>query len=115
MNHTGAWQPFEDGKTIGIKGVEGGKVVADEQIEGGARITLERDCLRAPYAITCVIYGWAYHTRFLADEPTAKQQYEAMKAGLAEIVKLMPPPDGEETPDAEKMEMAVEDFMVRFP
>jgi hypothetical protein len=109
------WQPFEDGKTIGIKGVEGGKVIADEQINGGARITLEQDCLRAPYAITCVVYGWAYHTRFLADGGTAQQAYGDMKAALAEIVKLMPQPDGDETPDAEAMESAVEDFVARFP
>jgi hypothetical protein len=109
------WQPFEDGKTIGIKGVEGGTVIADEQLEGGARITLERDCLRAPYAITCVVYGWAYHTRFLADGGTAKQAYADMQAALAEIVKLMPAPNGEETPDAQAMETAIEDFVVRFP
>ncbi len=108
------WIPFEDGKTIGIKGTEGGTVIADEQHDGGARITLERDCLRAPYAITCVIYGWAYHTRFLADEATAKQSYSDMKAGLEEIVKLLPPGDGEETPDADQMEQAVEDFQLRF-
>lgn len=109
------WTPFEDGATIGIKGTEGGKIIADEQHDGGARITLERDCLRAPFAITCVIYGWAYHTRFLADEPTAKQSYDDMKAALVEIVKLLPPGDGEETPDAEKMEQAVTDFALRFP
>ncbi|MFN8448181.1 MAG: hypothetical protein U0521_06235 [Anaerolineae bacterium] len=84
------WKPFEDGATIGIKGAEGGTISADEQHDGGARITLERDCLRAPFAITCVIYGWAYHTRFLADEPTAKQSYDDMKAALVEIVRLLP-------------------------
>jgi hypothetical protein len=118
MNGNGkkTWQPFEDGETIGIKGAEGGKIIADEQIEGGARITLEQDCLRAPYAITCVVYGWAYHTRFLADGGTAQQAYNEMKDALAEIVKLMPHDmEGEETPDADAMEQAVEDFMVRFP
>lgn len=110
-----AWTPFEDGTTIGIKGTEGGTVIADEQHDGGARITLERDCLRAPFAITCVIYGWAYHTRFLADDATAKQAYTDMKTGLEGIVRLLPPGDGEETPDAEKMERAVSDFVERFP
>lgn len=109
------WIPFEDGRTIGIKGAEGGKVSNDEQIDGGARITLERDCLRAPYAITCVVYGWAYHTRFIADEPTARQAYNEMKDGLAEIVNLMPQPSDDETPDAERIEEAIEDFVERFP
>lgn len=109
------WKPFEEGATIGIKGAEGGKVVADEQHDGGARITLERDCLRAPFAITCVIYGWAYHTRFFADEATAKQAYDDMKAGLLDIVSLLPQSEGDETPDAERVETAVEDFVERFP
>lgn len=108
------WIPFEDGKTIGIKGAEGGTVIADEQHDGGARITLEARCLRAPYAITCTVYGWAYHTRFLADEATAKQSYADMKAGLEAIVALLPPADGDETPDAERMEQAVEDFVERY-
>ncbi len=109
------WQPYEQGDTLGMKGAEGGRIVADEQHDGGARITLERDCLRAPYAITCTIYGWAYHTRFIADEPTAKQSYDDMKAGLEAIVALLPQSDGEETPDAERVEQAIEDFQVRFP
>ncbi len=110
-----AWSPYEDGKTIGITGAEGGRVIADEQIDGGARITLEAHCLRAPYAITCTVYGWAYHTRFLADEATAKQAYTDMKAGLEGIVALLPQEEGDETPDAEQVEQAVEDFAERFP
>ena len=109
------WTPFEDGKTIGIKGSEGGVITNDEQIEGGARITLERNCLRAPYAITCIIYGWAYHTRFIADEPTARQSYNNMKDGLAEIVALLPQEDLEATLDAAPVDEAVERFVERFP
>jgi len=108
------WLPYENGKTLGLKGAEGGTIIADEQHDGGARITLEQRCLRAPYAITCVIYGWAYHTRFLADEATARQSYADMKAALEQIVALLPHSEGEETPDAERVEQAVTDFQVRF-
>ena len=109
------WTPFEDGRTIGIKGSEGGTVTNDEQIEGGARITLERDCLRAPYAITCIVYGWAYHTRFIADEPTARQAYNEMKDGLAEIIALMPEVDLDATLDAAPVDEAIAEFVERFP
>ncbi|HVU12869.1 MAG TPA: hypothetical protein VHD90_16440 [Phototrophicaceae bacterium] len=109
------WQPFEDGKTIGIKGAEGGTVIADEQHEGGARITLEENCLRAPYAITCVIYGWAYHTRFLADQATAHKAYDDMKVGLEGIVALLEQTDTEATLEADQIEQAVEDFVAKFP
>lgn|GEM_PF-252930 len=109
------WTPFEDGETIGIRGTEGGTVIADEQHSGGARITLERDCLQAPFAITCTIYGWAYHTRFLADEATAKQAYDDMKAALLEIVALLPQDDDDIPANADQIEQAVADFAERFP
>ncbi len=109
------WEPFEDGKTIGITGTEGGTVIADEQHERGGRITLERDCLRVPYAITCTIYGWAYHTRFIADEPTAKQSYAEMKTALLDVLRLLPPGDTGDVPDPEQVEQAVADFAERFP
>ncbi len=108
------WQPFEDGKTIGIRGTEGGKVVADEQHTGGARITLEAECLRAPFAITCTIYGWGYHTRFLADEATAQQAYADMKAALLDIVALLPQDDDDIPANADQIEQAVTDFAERF-
>ena len=109
------WLPFEDGETIGIRGTEGGTVIADEQHPRGARIMLERDCLRAPFAITCTIYGWAYHTRFLADEATAKQAYDDMKVALLDILDLLPQSEDDEIADAEQVEQAVEDFAERFP
>lgn len=109
------WTAFEDGKTIGIKGAEGGTISNDEQIEGGARITLERECLRAPFAITCIIYGWAYHMRFLGDEPTARQSYNEMKDGLAEIISLLPEIDLDATLDARPVDEAIAAFVERFP
>lgn len=109
------WTPFEDGNTIGIRGTEGGKIIADEQHSGGARITLESACLRAPFAITCTIYGWAYHTRFLADEATALDAYAEMKAALGDIVALLPQDDDDIPANADQIEQAVTDFAERFP
>ncbi|MEP7292513.1 MAG: hypothetical protein ABI835_12060 [Chloroflexota bacterium] len=109
------WLPFEEGETIGIKGGEGGIVTADEQHSSGARITLEQYCLRAPFAITVTIYGWAYHTRFLADEATAKQAYDDMKPALVEILDLLPQDEDDEPADADQVDQAVADFTERFP
>lgn len=109
------WLPFEDGETIGIKGSEGGTVTADEQHSSGARITLESQCLRAPFAITVTIYGWAYHTRFFADEATARQAYDDMKPPLVEILALLPQDEDDEIADADAVEQAVADFVERFP
>jgi len=109
------WLPFEDGETLGIKGTEGGTVMADEGHARGARITLERDCLRAPFAITCTIYGWAYHTRFLADEATAKQAYDEMKVALLDILDLLPQTEEDDPADAEQVEEAIAIFVARFP
>lgn len=109
-----AWLPFEDGETVGMRGTEGGSIVADEQHPAGARITLERDCLRAPYAITCTIYGWGYHTRFLADEPTAQQAYDDMKPALEDVLRLLPIDEDDDPPDADAVEGAIADFAERF-
>ena len=82
---------------------------------GTSRITLESACLRAPFAITCTIYGWAYHTRFLADEATALDAYAEMKAALGDIVALLPQDDDDIPANADQIEQAVTDFAERFP
>jgi len=93
----GGWEAFEAGATLGKKGTEGGTIIRDEEHPAGGRITLERDCLRVPYAITCGIYGWMVHTRFIADEPTAIHEYEQMKPALTDILKQIPGLDDTET------------------
>ena len=84
------WQPYENGQTIGHTGSEGGIIQRDEDYAGASRITLEQGCLRAPYAITCGVYGLLVHTRFLADDETALYAMDSMKTALAAIVDLLP-------------------------
>ena len=60
------WQPFENGGTLGQIGSEEGIIVHDEEHSLGARISLERDTIVAPFAITCGIYGWMLHTRYFS-------------------------------------------------
>jgi hypothetical protein len=86
------WYPYELGSTIGGTGSENGRILRDEEYSAGARITLERGGY-TPLAVTCGIYGWMVHTRFFATEEEANEAFEAMKAGLARIVDLIPARD----------------------
>ena len=60
----------------------------DEEYSLGARISLERDCRAAPFAITCGVYGWMMHTRFFSTKFEAEMQYEAMKSALAMLLEV---------------------------
>ena len=80
------WHPFEEGGTIGRPGSDQGVTVRDEEHSLGARITLERDCGVAAFAITCGIYGWMMHTRFFSSEGDAEAQYALMKGALDELM-----------------------------
>ena len=107
------WMPFLEGDTLGQTGNEGGQVIRDEEDETGARITLEQNCLRAPHAITAVIYDWLLHTRFIADEPTAISEYEKMRADLGTILASMR--DESYLDDPSTLENAVSAFIERYP
>jgi hypothetical protein len=104
------WIAFEDGKTIGTTGSEGGVIRRDEECPNGARITLEEGTLmQVPFAITCGVYGWLVHTRFIADQPTAENAYDNMKLGLEDILTLL------ERDDPDMLDIAIQDFMERYP
>lgn len=105
------WRPFESGQTLGLRGNEGGSIMCDDEHVAGARITLERDCLSAPFAITLGIYGWAAHTRFFADEPTALNEFERMKPDIAGIIEQIPSIDDE---DADQKAATVADAIAKF-
>ncbi len=85
-----AWRAFDDGRTIGSSGSEQGVIVRDDEHDDGARITLERDCAIAPYAITSGIYGWMVHTCFFSRRAEAEQAYDEMQAALGRIVDALP-------------------------
>jgi hypothetical protein len=111
------WYPFAAGSTMGETGSEGGFILLDEEYSGGARITLERDGHHAPFAITCGIYGWMAHTRYLATEQEANEAFEAMKAELARIVDLIPSQDDRQVNErADEVVMEVHAFVFeKFP
>ena len=68
------------------------------------------------YAITCGVYGLMVHTRFFPSEALARQQYEEMKSGLAQILSSLPLADD---PDLEQkvpaVEAQLEAFIQRYP
>jgi len=75
------WQSFSDGSTVNTVGVDGGTILKDEDTIG-ARITLEKDSIVAPYSITCGIYGLMVHTAMFEGEKEAYTNYEAMKIDI---------------------------------
>lgn len=116
-NDNGAWYPFDGGQTLGARGSESGIIIGDEGYATNAvRITLERDCPAAQFAITCGIAGWMVHTRFLSSYGEAEQAFEAMKRVLADIYDVIP---FEHDPQAKsKIHTtvgALEKFIEQFP
>lgn len=60
------WIDFDQGKSIGQKGSEGGKIIRDEENTFGARVTLEEKGTVAPFSITLGIYDLMFHTEFFS-------------------------------------------------
>ena len=111
-----SWSPFESGTSLGQRGSEDGVILRDEEHEEGSRITLERDGSTAPFAITCGIYGWMFHTRFFGTEAEATTEYELMKAGLAEILSAIPyNNDPEKHAKRDRVVELIQEFVERFP
>jgi hypothetical protein len=109
------WQPFQNGTTFGQLGSEGGVILRDEEHDSGARITLERDCSHGvPFAVTCGIYGWFFHTRLLGSE--AEAEFSAMLDGLSAIVEIVPRiDDAAANAKMSAISDAISAFVRRFP
>lgn len=109
------WRPFEDGATVGRRGSEDGFILRDDEHDAGARITLERGCSHGvPFAVTCGIYGWFFHTRLLGSE--AEADFPAMRDELAAILEIIPRADDPEA-DARmaRVSEAIREFVSQFP
>jgi len=109
------WRSVDNATTVGQRGSETGTILLDEEHDLGARITLERDCAHGvPFAVTCGIYGWFFHTRFLGSEVEA--EFAAMKDALGAILHTIPRVDD---PEANMKSVVVTEsiqaFVARFP
>lgn len=110
------WHAFDNGQTIGQPGSENGIIIRDDEHDSGARITLERDSHLAPFAITCGIYGWMFHTRFFRAESEARDEYELMKAELSIIISTIPlENDIEGDSKTQSVTQLICEFVSRFP
>jgi len=111
-----SWSAFDSGKSIGASGSEDGVIVRDEQHSHGARITLERNAHTAPFAITCGVYGWMFHTRFFGTEDEARTEFELMSAELSKILAMIPAAlDPEVDAKSRSVHDAIFEFVKRFP
>ncbi|HYG81004.1 MAG TPA: hypothetical protein VD861_11485 [Pyrinomonadaceae bacterium] len=110
----GGWYSFDEGRSIGTKGSEGGTILRDEEHTDGSRITLERGGSRR-LSITCGIYGWMVHTRFFSDEGAAQSSFEEMKNGLAKILDIIPAVDEADANKINEVSDKISDFIERFP
>ena len=109
------WTAFEDGKSLGERGSEGGTVRRDEEHDFGARITLEEGGSIAPWSITCGIYGWMVHTRFFGLAEEGNLEFERMKVGLDEVLQIIPLKDDATPEKMSAVSSAIEAFVERFP
>ena len=108
------WTAFEDGATIGASGSEGGIIRRDEEHDLGARITLEEGGAAAPWSITCGIYGWMVHTRFLDSVDEGNREFERMKTALEQVLSIMPLEDEATAENMSAVSAAIKEFVERF-
>jgi hypothetical protein len=110
------WLATDHGSTIGSLGPQSGLIERDEEHTDGARITLEHDRTGLRFAITCGVYGWMFHTRFLGSIEEAEQAYLAMKIGLVRILEMNPlATDPGMDAKIELVISELQDFVDRFP
>lgn len=82
------WYPFDHGSSIGLVGSEKGEIIADEEYDQGARITIERNG-HTPFSVTCGIYGLMCHTTFGSTFDEILLKYQAMKADIEKAIGLL--------------------------
>ena len=91
------WVSFDNSKTIGTKGSEGGKIIEDFENIDGARITLEKDCGNIPFAVTLGIYGLMFHTHFDSNLDNAQIFIRDSKNKINRIFEMYQLPEEKRT------------------
>lgn len=86
----------------------------DEEHADGARVTLERGGITAPFAITCGLYDWMVHTIFLPDETTAQHVFAEVKGELEKLLALIPHENEVNKDKYRNLSSAISDFVNRF-
>lgn len=89
------WYRFNNGKTIGTIGSEGGVIVTDYEHSDGARVTIEKGGDIAPYSVTIGIYGLMFHTAFSSSLDEAENQEEILRQKIEAVFSLLDVSDSE--------------------
>ena len=112
-----SWTPTDDGQSIGMKGFDGGILVADYEHELGARISVEDLGDAAHFAITCGIYDWFFHTRFLTlTRKDAEAACNEMQTALDRIINSIPlKHDPERDSKCAAVTASISEFVEIFP
>jgi hypothetical protein len=104
-----SWFAYDDGRSIGSMGAEGGVILRDEEHEAGARVTLKRGS--SYISVSCNVYGWIDHTRFFSSVTEAQREYVLMKSSLGNMVENILLAGKSDL----KMWEAIAEFVRRFP
>ena len=111
-----AWERYNDGISLGTEGEDGGITVADFEHDLGARMTLEALGEGSCFAVTCGIYGWFFHTRFLGSREDAHKACNAMQIALDAILQTYPAiDDADYDPKVEAFAEAISGFVDAYP
>jgi len=103
------WFNYDEGRSVGTIGAEGGVILRDEEHEQGVRITLKRG---AGYiSVSCNIYGRMDHTRFFGNLAEAQREYILMRSSLEDMIDEVLSPDAKDI----KVWEAISKFVRRFP
>jgi hypothetical protein len=81
-----SWVAFDNGRSIGKVGAEGGVILRDEKHPLGGRITLRRG--KSHITVSCKINGWMDPTAFFKSILEAERGYTIMKRSLATVIEL---------------------------
>lgn len=103
------WQPYNLGRSIGVKGSEGGVIIRDEEHPLGARMTIKQG--RDYVSVSCNISGKIDHTRFFREMSAAEQEYSNMQREMTRVIGAI---SSAKAADIKVWE-AISEFVTRFP
>ena len=104
-----SWKPYNNGRSIGLRGAEGSEIIRDEEHPLGVRMTIKQggDFV----SVSCSISGKIDHTRFFKEMRGAEQEYRIMQRELTKVIKLVSAPNVPEI----KVWEEISGFVARFP
>ena len=103
------WKPFNHGRSIGMKGSEGGTIIFDEEHPLGARMTIKQG--REYVSVSCSIAGKIDHTRFFKEMRGAELEYKNMQKEMDKVLDAI---SSVRAADIKVWE-AISTFVRRFP